>query len=386
MEVIFLLDALKLGISNMATQAVKDAYDKLKMLLQDRLNHNPTAKNILAKYEHEPKNKTLEDLLKAALENANVDQDYEIQRAAEELKKRVVSSQAVLASPGATSTQVHGSTLQSGNGNTQTVIGEDQISINGNRNQVLNAKQKGKRNTIVGRDFINHKIPLPMWALLLILTISGGLGFGSGALLENQRLSPALEEAQKKVGQTTLENSILQETVNNQKNRDLQALEDLKKTLKATEKDLSENRTRLKNAEAELQRIKDEAARAAKSLNGTWELQKADYVCITQRTQGFSGIDGINCFTISDKLGSTNLVINQTGNNFTIESASSSSVKSGSIGQDGTFIAKGTDQDGVETVLNGKLINNNEITGTLSVYARGNRAYSTEFSMKRKAS
>ena len=79
------------GAKDTASQAVKDAYNGLKTLIQQRFSGKPEAEMALA--QHEKKPEVWEAPLKDALVNTGVDKDKAILQSAEKLLKLVQPQQ-----------------------------------------------------------------------------------------------------------------------------------------------------------------------------------------------------------------------------------------------------------------------------------------------------
>ena len=79
------------GAKDTASQAVKDAYNGLKTLIQKRFSGKPEAEMALA--QHEKKPEVWEAPLKDALVNTGVDKDKAILQSAEKLLKLVQPQQ-----------------------------------------------------------------------------------------------------------------------------------------------------------------------------------------------------------------------------------------------------------------------------------------------------
>ena len=78
-----ILTALVTGAAKVAGDAIPDAYQGLKALIQKKFAGKPDAEMALAKHEEKPK--VWEEPLKEALVESGVDQDQEILKAAQAL-------------------------------------------------------------------------------------------------------------------------------------------------------------------------------------------------------------------------------------------------------------------------------------------------------------
>lgn len=78
-----ILTALTAGAAKAAGDAAPDLYKGLKALIQRRFAGKPTAEMVLAEHENDPQ--TYEAPLKKQLQDAGLDQDEEVLKAAEAL-------------------------------------------------------------------------------------------------------------------------------------------------------------------------------------------------------------------------------------------------------------------------------------------------------------
>ncbi|MBD2342217.1 hypothetical protein H6G64_35450 [Calothrix sp. FACHB-156] len=239
------------------------------------------------------------------------------------------------------------------------------------------------------------KVITALLPFLLLGVLSGGVGFGGGIAVENHRIRPQIQDAQEKVTKANSENTDLKKNMRSSQNSSLQELNDLKVKLSGSEKNLkdlqfkfdtvnsqlNETQKALTAAKAKLRQIPNDTPN---NLSGSWELKFLPHNCEKKYTAGFSQIQGIICKRTSDNPVTNQLVINQTGGEFTVETDSSIPVKKGGITPDGTFIATGTDVDDVKTVLKGKLNNSNtQISGIFYILKSGYQLYESPFTMKR---
>lgn len=82
------------GLKDTASQAVKDTYNGLKTLIQNKFAGKPTAELALVEYEADPD--TYEKPLKKALTEVHVDQEKDIIEAAQQLMTLVQPQQAAM--------------------------------------------------------------------------------------------------------------------------------------------------------------------------------------------------------------------------------------------------------------------------------------------------
>ncbi|GCF07794.1 hypothetical protein [Dictyobacter arantiisoli] len=87
-----ILTALATGAQAFATDAIKDAYQGLKTLIQRKFEHKPKAQEILADYEGDPD--IYQKPLMKALQQEQLDQDPDVIQAAQRVMQLVQPQQA----------------------------------------------------------------------------------------------------------------------------------------------------------------------------------------------------------------------------------------------------------------------------------------------------